>query len=196
MYVPLHYQVSEYDCVPTAFINGMIYLFQRKEIPPMVIRHIYLYSLDTVGRDTRFGVKGTSRYAVRLLGNWLNSYKLKQFSVMTEFLQKEEVSLHPGGSIASCLAEGGIALCNILLNKHEEHYLMAMRMEDGWVYCFDSYRRMSLRGMHGRVEILQEEDGRTPNLRLRSEWMDRRQRQRFCLGPLSIRECLLIRRNT
>ena len=45
MYIPLHYQVSEYDCVPTAFINAISYLFERNEIPPMVIRHIYLYSL-------------------------------------------------------------------------------------------------------------------------------------------------------
>lgn len=196
MYIPLHYQVSEYDCVPTAFINGMVYLFQRKEIPPMVIRHIYLYSLDTVGRDTRFWVKGTSRYGVCLLGNWLNSYKLKQFSVTTEFLDGERVHLRQDGGIASCLEDGGIALCNVLLNRREEHYIMVMRQEGGWVYCFDSYRRISLRGMRGRAGVLDPEDGRSANLRIRAEWMDRIDSQRFCLGPFPVRECLLIRRNT
>jgi hypothetical protein len=43
MYSPFNYQISEYDCVPTAINNGISFLFQRKEIPPMVIRHIYLY---------------------------------------------------------------------------------------------------------------------------------------------------------
>jgi len=44
MFVPLHYQVSEYDCVPTAMLNAITYLFEREAVPPMVIRHIYSYS--------------------------------------------------------------------------------------------------------------------------------------------------------
>ena len=51
MYIPFHYQISEYDCVPTAMINAISYLFHRKEIPPMVIRHIYLYCMDTAIED-------------------------------------------------------------------------------------------------------------------------------------------------
>jgi hypothetical protein len=34
MYIPFHYQVSEYDCVPTAMVNAISYLFPKKEIPP------------------------------------------------------------------------------------------------------------------------------------------------------------------
>ncbi len=43
---PLHYKRSEYDCGPTAMLNGISYLFEREEIPPEVIRNIMLYSLD------------------------------------------------------------------------------------------------------------------------------------------------------
>lgn len=192
MYIPLHYQVSEYDCVPTAFINAISYLFERNEIPPMVIRHIYLYSLDTVGRNARFGIGGTSKYAVRLLGNWLSSYKIKQFSVTTEFLEKDKVHLGEGSGIHACLEEGGIALCNILLSKGDPHYLMLIRIQDGWIYCFDSYKKVSLRGMKNRVLLLPYEEGRSPNLKIRTEWMDQEERKRFCLGPLAVRECLLI----
>jgi len=192
MYIPLHYQVSEYDCVPTAFINAISYLFERNEIPPMVISHIYLYSMDTVGRDSRFGIGGTSKYAVRLLGNWLSSYKMKNFSVATEFLEEDEVHLRKESRIYACLEEGGIALCNSLLSKHEQHYLMIIRIEDGWIYCFDPYKRVSLRGMGDHVSILPCQEGRSPNLRIRAQWMDQKTRKRFCMGPLSIRECLLI----
>jgi hypothetical protein len=192
MYIPLHYQVSEYDCVPTAFINAVSYLFERNEIPPMVISHIYLYSMDTVGRDSRFGIGGTSKYAVRLLGNWLSSYKMKKFSVTTEFLEKDEVHLRKESRIYACLEEGGIALCNTLFSKNEQHYLMIIRIEDGWIYCFDPYKRVSLRGMGDHVSILPCEDGRSPNLRIRAPWMDQKIRNRFCMGPVSIRECLLI----
>lgn len=34
MYSPFHYQISEYDCVPTAITNAISFLFHRKEIPP------------------------------------------------------------------------------------------------------------------------------------------------------------------
>jgi hypothetical protein len=192
MFIPLHYQVSEYDCVPTAFINAIGYLFERNEIPPMIISHIYLYSLDTVGRNARFGIGGTSKYAVRLLGNWLSAYKMKKFSVTTDFLEKDAVHLRKESRIHACLEEGGIALCNILLSKSELHYLMIIKIEDDWIYCFDSYKRISLRGMKNHVMILPYSEGRSPNLKIRTQWMDQEASKRFCLGPVSIRECLLI----
>jgi hypothetical protein len=194
MYSPFHYQISEYDCVPTAITNAVSFLFQRKEIPPMVIRHIYLYCLDTVGRDSRFGVGGTSKYAVRLVGNWLNSYRIKAFSVATQFLEKEAVSLEPGGQIESCLTEGGVVLCNILLTPRDEHYLMVTAMDEEWIYCFDSYRRQSIRGMKGMARVIDGGDGRSANLKIRRDWAGQDEVKRFCLGPMTMRESLLIRR--
>jgi hypothetical protein len=194
MHVPLQYQVSEYDCVPITLINAVSYLFERHEIPPMVIRHIYLYSLDTVGRETRLGIAGTSRHAIRLLSHWLNAYKTKKFSVATEFLEEEAVHLKPGNRILPCLEEGGVALCNILLSKRQEHYLLLIKaQEDNWVYCFDPYFRKSLRGLRDRVCILSDENRHAPNLRIRIEWLDRDNDDgRFCFGPIPKRECLLM----
>ena len=193
MYSPLQYQISEYDCVPTAFINAVSYLFERNEIPPMVIRHIYLYSLDTVGRKARQGSAGTSTYAVRLLGNWLNSYKLKNFSVTTEFLEGSEVHLKQGNRILPCLEEGGVALCNILLSRRQEHYLMLIKIEDSWVYCFDPYFRIMLHGLRKNVCLMDNTDNRSPNLKIKIEWLEQDgDKTRFCLGPTQMRECLLI----
>nr|WP_321400378.1 hypothetical protein [uncultured Desulfobacter sp.] len=192
MYSPFHYQISEYDCVPTAITNAISFLFQRKEIPPMVIRHIFLYCLDTVGRDSRFGLGGTSKYAVRLVGNWLNSYRIKAFSVATQFLDKEDVSLEPGGRIESCLSEGGVVLCNILLTPRDEHYLMIIAMDDEWIYCFDSYRRQSIRGMKGVARVIDGGDGRSANLKIRRAWAAQDEVKRFCLGPMTMRESLLV----
>lgn len=196
MYIPFHYQVSEYDCVPTALINAVSYLFQRKEIPPMVIQHIYLYCLDTVSRNARFGIGGTSKYAVRLLGHWLSSYKMKKFSVATEFLDREDVTLKKGCPIDTCLKEDGVVLCNMLLTPREEHYIMIMSIDDEWVYCFDSYRRMSVRGMRGMVQVLDSADGRSPNLKIKREWLEQTKIGRFCFGPFPLRESLLIWRNS
>lgn len=196
MYIPFHYQVSEYDCVPTAIVNAVSYLFHRKEIPPMVIRHVYLYCMDTVSRDARFGIGGTSKLAVRLLGNWLSSYKTKKFSVTTEFLDKERVSLKTGGKIHACLEKGGVVLCNMLLSSREEHYVMIMAIEDQWVYCFDSYKRTSVRGMQEKIKLLNHDNGRAPNLKIKKDWLEQTEINRFCLGPFNIRESLLIWRNS
>lgn len=192
MLTPLQYQISEYDCVPTALINAVSFLFHRKEIPPMVVRHIYLYCLDTVGRNARFGIGGTSKYAVRLVGNWLNSYRMKSFAVRTEFVEKTDVRIMRKGKINQCLERGGVALCNMLLTKKEEHYLMITGIGNHWIYCFDSYRRLSVRGMNKNVEVLESLNGRGPNLRIRKDWFNRNQQSRFCLGPHDLRESLLI----
>ena len=193
MYIPLQYQVSEYDCVPTSFINAVSYLFERNEIPPMVIRHIYMYSLDSVGRDARLGSAGTSKHAVRLLGSWLNSYKFKKFSVNTQFLEKEEVNFGKTNKLFTCLEEEGVALCKIFLYGRQEHYLLMLKVEEGWVFCFDPYYRKTIRGLSKRVYVLKRGDIRSPNLKIRIEWIEKENDSvRFCLGPIKARESLLI----
>lgn len=196
MYIPLHYQVSEYDCVPTAFINAVCYLFERSEVPPMVVRHISIYCLDTVGPSANMGSGGTSRYAVRLLGHWLASYKYKKFSMATEYLEEDDVHLRQDSRILACLEEGGVALCSILLGDREEHYVLAVKEEDGWLYCFDPYYRTHIHGLSQNVGMLDREDGRSPNLKIRLEWMDQEDdKLRFCLGSVPRREGLLVWRN-
>jgi hypothetical protein len=196
MYIPLQYQVSEYDCVPTSFINAVSYLFERNEIPPMVIRHIYMYSLDSVGRDARLGSAGTSKHAVRLLGSWLNSYKFKKFSVNTQFLEKGEVNFRKTNKLFTCLEEEGVALCKTFLYGRQEHYLLMLKVEEGWVFCFDPYYRKTIRGLSKRVYVLKRGDIRSPNLKIRIEWIEKENDSvRFCLGPIKARESLLICRD-
>ena len=57
-------QVSEYDCGPTYMLNAIIYLFNRDEIPPEVIRNTMLYCLDCYSKEGIPGKRGTSRAAV------------------------------------------------------------------------------------------------------------------------------------
>lgn len=194
MYVRLHYQHSEYDCVPTAVSNAIAYLFEREAVPPMVIRHIYTYTLDTVGRGTWLGRGGTSSPAVQLLGHWLASYKSAKFAVTTRYLEDEEVHLDSRGPIMECLEDNGVALCNVRLSGGEEHFIMAVEADEDWLYCFDSYSRTRLRGLRDQVRVLPPEDGRGPNLAVRREWMDADvDGRRFGLGPANAREALLIR---
>ena len=43
MKIPLHYQVSEFDCGPTTVLNAMSYLFQREDLPAEIVRNIMIY---------------------------------------------------------------------------------------------------------------------------------------------------------
>ena len=40
-------QSTEYDCGPVTLVNAMRFLFDREEIPPALIRAIWLYANDT-----------------------------------------------------------------------------------------------------------------------------------------------------
>ena len=37
----LNFQISEYDCAPTTFLNGLFFVLKRDEIPQKMIRVIY-----------------------------------------------------------------------------------------------------------------------------------------------------------
>ncbi len=193
MKAPLHYQASEYDCVPTTFLNAVTYLFHREAIPPLVVHHIFLYSLDTVGKYGRLGRGGTSRHATRLLGDWLGSYRTDKFAVATEYLDRDQVHLRPGNKITACLNVGGVALCNIYLGRGEWHFVLAMKAQKERLLFFDPYWRLAIRGMKDHVEVLKSESPRRPNLAIRREWLDGdTNRRRFCLGTKRNRECLLM----
>lgn len=192
LFVPLQYQMSEYDCVPTAVINAVACLFQRAEVPPMVVRHIYMYSLDTVDRGARLGRAGTSKMAIRLLRHWLGTYRAGRFSLSTEYLEADQVHVREHSPILACLREGGVALLNVRLSKGEEHFVTAMAVQDSEMLCWDPYFRTTIRGLQGRVRQL-ESDGRAPNLGIRFEQLDAAARNtRFSLGPVDEREALLM----
>lgn len=194
MDTPLRYQISEYDCVPTTFINAIAYLFDRRSVPPLVVRYIYAYSLDTVSRGGRLGRGGTSKYAIQLLGNWLGSYKTPRFSVTTEYLAVADIHAGPGNRIVAALDEGAVALGNVHLGHGEWHFLLILRADDEWIYCFDPYRRVLLRGLRRRVVLLPG-GLREPNLKIHRRWLDEAAPDgRFSWGEREQRECLLVRR--
>ncbi len=72
---------------------------------------------------------------------------------------------------------------------------MMMDMDETWVYCFDSYKRVRVANMNDNVKVLHSGDGRSPNIKIRIEWLLQENQKRFCLGPAMLRECLLVWRS-
>lgn len=100
-------QASEFDCVPTTFINALCYLFHRHEIPPGAVQRIYKECLDLEA------ARGTSGRAINVLSKWLKGYNeksYKKFLVTASYLKGKQVHLKDGSSILQCLDQQGVAL--------------------------------------------------------------------------------------
>ncbi len=125
-------QISEHDCVPTSFVNAIIYLFNRNEIPAEVVRRIYEYTLDVPKSGT------TTVYAVELLSNWLSSFKKGKFSVSID-IQKGVAVHFERTPFLTQKKESVCALMRVLWGGSIWHFITLFYETDGWVYCFDPY---------------------------------------------------------
>ena len=90
---PLRYQVTQYDCGPTTMTNAILYLFEREEIPPDLVRHIGLCTLDSYDRNGHCGMCGTTGAAMRYFGTWLNELRFAGLlPAESMYMEKEEVA--------------------------------------------------------------------------------------------------------
>ena len=135
---PLHYQLSEYDCGPTALLDALCYLFPREEIPPDLIRNIMLYSLDCYGPAAVPGKNGTSRMAMMFLSNWLQGFgEAGGLAVSSRYLKGSEVHIHQESLINDALHRGGAAV--VRLYYEVAHYVVLTGVKEDKIYMFDPY---------------------------------------------------------
>ena len=123
MKIPLRYQMSEYDCGPTALLDAVSYLFPRAEIPPEVIRSVMLYSLDCYGMDGTACKEGTSRMAMMYLTNWLEGFsRATQFPLTCQYVAGHSVRIDAHGHVNDTLVRGGVAVVRLFYEV--EHYAL------------------------------------------------------------------------
>ena len=134
---PLSYQITEYDCGQTTFLNALRYLFKRAEIEPEVIKTIMQTTLDVNNRKGEIGKGGTSIYAIEFLSNWINNIsKTSKMKMKTKILTGEEVDIH-SNELKECLEKGGVAILRVW--QSDEHYVLCTKIDDQYVYLFDPY---------------------------------------------------------
>jgi hypothetical protein len=138
MKIPLRYQMSEYDCGPTALLNGLSYLFDRAEIPPELIRSVMLYSLDCYGADGRACKAGTSRMAMMYLASWLEGFsRANDFPLACRYIRGRGVRIGRGSDINDAVLCGGVAVVRLFYEV--EHYALVTGVTEKEVYLFDPY---------------------------------------------------------
>ena len=138
MKTPLRYQISEYDCGPTAFLNAVSFLFEREQIPPELIRNVMLYSLDSYGTDGVSGKRGTSRTAMLFLSHWLDGFgSVGRLPVSSRYLSCSDVRFGATSELTDALRRGGAAVVRLMLD--EEHYVTLTGIEGDTLLMFDPY---------------------------------------------------------
>lgn len=137
MKTPLAYQITEYDCGQATLLNAMRYLFKRGEVPPVVIKYITQYTLDTVGQNGQIGLCGTSPHAIEYLANWINNNNSSlNIDIKAKILRKNEVDIN-NASLSDCIKRGGVAIFRVWSDC--EHYVLCTKMDEENAYIFDPY---------------------------------------------------------
>ena len=132
-------QTTEFDCGPTTVVNAIRFLFEREEVPPALIKGIWTLLNDTFSHQGRHGEHGTSRAAMRFLGEWINGYSRGCcFPLRTELLEDSGALLLPGSALEDCLKSGGCAAIRCWSNEYE-HYVLLTGLEQDGAAAFDPY---------------------------------------------------------
>lgn len=134
---PLSYQITEYDCGQATLLNAIRYLFRRGEIPPVIIKYITQYTLDTIGENGQLGLCGTSPHAIEYLSNWINtSMESLKLDLHSKILKGNDVDIN-NKELNRCLKEGGVAVLRVW--SECEHYVLCTKVDEKCAYIFDPY---------------------------------------------------------
>lgn len=198
MKVPFRQQVSDYDCVPTTFINALNYLFIRAEIPPFIVHRVYKDCLDIEAS------RGTSRRAIQEVGYLLNNYRDKRygkFAVESQFICGAQVHLRQNSRIIRCIDAKGVALLCVHSSRNFWHYVLGLRFEGGWLHCYDPSPRTKRFVNNDAVQFDLSASQQEANLRIRCDWLEKNfyrakhpDDRKYILGGIDDRECLLLNR--
>ena len=203
---PLHYQISEYDCGPTSMLNAIIYLFDRDEIPPEVIRNTMLYCLDCYSKEGIPGKRGTSQGSQTHSANWKEtSWPPWMYLFFPECLlccsrpdskawyfgsppAGSEVYIGPGSRINQALSHGGAAVVRLFLD--EPHYVLLTGVKDGSILLFDPY--YCDEPYEEKDILIDLEHPRAYNREVPFRYFNREEDVLYALGKVNAREAVLV----
>ena len=56
MKVPLRFQITEFDCGTVSLLNAFSYLYEREQIPALLVKQIHKYTLDCYDENGYVGI--------------------------------------------------------------------------------------------------------------------------------------------
>ena len=189
MKTPLHYQLSEYDCGPTAMLNAVSFLFEREEISPVILRNIMLYCLDSYNGEGIMGKSGTSSAAMMFLSNWLNGYgKTGQLPVSSRHLLGKNVWIGKESLINDALCRGGAVILRVFYDCG--HYVLLTGIRRNQLLMFDPYYSESTFTQPGIIRV--DNQPFSYNRIVEESCFNRESKELFALGPVEDREAVIV----
>lgn len=186
----LIHQSTEYDCGPTCLVNALRFLFERAEIPPDVLRHIWMTGMDTCCAQ-RQGWRGTSRWAMGYLAGWLDETGSGGcLPVATAHLTGKEAAVFPGGRAWDCLATGGCAVMRCWAGGIPHYVLLTALLPQGEVGLFDPYAEEPVFREPGR-RVIHGEEGRM-NRGVAFSLLNQEDHGDYAMGEKKERELVLL----
>lgn len=194
MKIPLHYQMSEYDCGPTSVLNALNFLFEREELPPVLIRNIMLYCLDCYDACGEAGKSGTSRSAMMFLSNWIEGFgQTGRLAISSSYVAGNKVYMGPGSEIVRALKQGGAVVVRIFLD--EWHYVLLTGIrEDNSLLAFDPYLDDSILNDHPEVQAIDCQPY-LYNRIIPADNFNVEIESLYAFGPKAVREAVIIYNN-
>lgn len=136
----LCYQSTEYDCGPTTIVNAIRFLFKRQEIPPALIKGIWMYCNDTYNDQGHVGKHGTSKAAIRFMAHWLTKFgEGYQMPLKAEYAEEDDALILPESRTYRCLEEGGVALMRCWSAGYGHYVLLTTLVGGDRIGLFDPY---------------------------------------------------------
>ena len=190
----LIHQSSEYDCGPTSVTNAMRFLFDRTEIPPAVLKHIWTMGMDTFSADGEPGKEGTSKASMRYMAAWFECFAEKcGFPIKSTFLDMDFATVQPGSLAWRCLEREGCVVMRCSLGGDGHYVLLTRIISEEKIGLFDPYDEYPDKGDPGREYILDQP--KILNRIVDVAIFDGTDRSDYAMGPLEKRELLLFWRS-
>lgn len=186
----LIYQTTCYDCGPTSIINAIRFLFEREEIPPLIVKQIWTMGIDTFA-DGEPGKAGTSKASMRYIAAWFECYATNcGFPVKVTFLDMGFAAIERGSYIWACLERGGCAVVRVWHGKSGHYVLLTQLVSDEVVGLFDPFDGVP--DPHAAGQRWIDDDPRRKNREVRVDTLNRTDVTDYAMGELERREVLLL----
>ncbi|MBQ8912931.1 MAG: C39 family peptidase [Lachnospiraceae bacterium] len=191
---PLRYQLTEYDCGPTAVTNAISFLYEREEIPPDFVKAIPRYLLDDYNPINQKAYHaGTSTAVMRYFATWFNNYaKATDFPLVVEHLDGEDVFIGEGSKIYDALKNGNAAVARSFLGG-DHHYVTLTGVDEQYVYIFDPYNYGDRTEWADGITPINDEPYRY-NRKVRWEILNAKEEGDYQLGSLRYHDVLVFRK--